>query len=165
MPWVAQISKISRTRSAAWPWAISLLCFAASLGTRILLDPALYGLKFLTFYPAICIATLVGGWPHGLLVLVLSALSALYFFVEPFYSFEIRDGTAIGALVGFLVVGGFILVLVAALREVVSRLERAKLMQEVLFRDKGRHDYCGVGRLPVRWWVHRPPCGRLTRSG
>ncbi|WP_246719707.1 sensor histidine kinase [Methylocystis sp. H62] len=58
-----------------------------------------------------------------------------YLFYPPAYSFEIKDANTVVALVGFLLVGGFLVVLVAAMGDVIKRLERANRAQESLFRE------------------------------
>jgi len=50
------------------------LAFLEALGTRV---------AFITFYPAIIVAALYGGWRAGLLATILSALVADYFWIEP----------------------------------------------------------------------------------
>lgn len=135
MPWVHRLHEITVKSRGLKPWAIAVIIFAGSFSVRILFEPLLAGMKFLTFYPAIAVATLVCGWREGLLVLLLSALAAWRFFSEPINSFEIKDIATIGSLIGFLFVGGFILLLVAALRETIRRLEIAKTAQEVLFSE------------------------------
>ncbi len=135
MPWVATLGRLSRSRGRGLrPWGIAVGAFSVSLALRILLDPLLGGTQFLTFHPAVALATLLCGWRQGVFVLLLSTLSAWYFFFEPFNSFQI-ESTGIGPLVGFQFVGGFIILLVAALREAVRRLEIAKTAQETLFSE------------------------------
>jgi two-component sensor histidine kinase len=133
MRWAYRLLRV-RPRGVA-SWAIAVLFFAASFALSVLFDPFLDGTKFVTFYPAIAVATMVCGWREGLLVLILSAVTAWYFFLEPTYSFVIKDATTIGQLTGFLLVGGFILLLVGALRLTNRRLEVAKAAQETLFSE------------------------------
>jgi two-component sensor histidine kinase len=79
-------------------------------------------------------STLFCGWRQGVLVWLLSVLTAWYAFIPPFYSFEIAaDGVV--ALIGFALVGGFDVLMLAALTELVRRLEAAKRMQESLLRE------------------------------
>ncbi len=132
MPWLHRLHKIPMKSRGFLPWGLALLFFAASFALRILFDPFLNEIKFLTFYPAISATTLICGWRQGFLVLALSLLAGWYFFFEPTHSFAIKDATTIGALVGFLLVGAFILWLVAALRETIRRLEISKAAQETL---------------------------------
>lgn len=101
---------------------------------RILFASALEGSAFVTFYPAIVASTLICGWRQGAVVLILSALSAWYLFLEPLGSIAFKDVTTAGALTGFLLAGGFTLIMVAILRETIRRLEIANAMQETLFR-------------------------------
>jgi two-component system, sensor histidine kinase PdtaS len=78
---------------------------------------------------------LICGWRQGAFVLVSSALTGWYYFMEPLNSFAIRDKTTIGALGGFLIVGGFIILLVAALREAIRRVELANAAKDILFGE------------------------------
>jgi K+-sensing histidine kinase KdpD len=135
MPWVSTLSTLSSRRGKGWqPWAVAFAIFLVGLVLRLALDPVLDGIKFLTFYPSIAAATLICGPIQGLAVLVLSTLAAWYFFFEPINSFGITDKT-IPPLIGFELVGGFIILLVAALRETIRRLEIAKKAQETLFGE------------------------------
>jgi hypothetical protein len=135
MPWVSQLSKVSRRRSDAWSWILAFVFFLVSLGLRIALGRWLDPLKFLTFYPAIALSSLICGWPQGLFVLILSAAAVLYLFFPPFNSFAIQDANTVAALISFMLVGGFLVVLVAAMRDLVRRLEEGKLLQEQLFGE------------------------------
>lgn len=135
MPWVHNIHTASIKRRGLLPWAVALLLFTTSLAARILLEPVLAGMKFLTFHPAIVVATLLCGWRQGVFVLALSTAAAWYLFLEPAGSFELKDGPSVGALAGFLLVGAFNIVLVGALRETIRRVELAKAVQETLFRE------------------------------
>jgi hypothetical protein len=135
MPWVRQLSKLSQPRDGLASAAIAAGLFAASLSIRFLFAPVLVGMKFLTFYPTIALATLLCGWRYGGIILVLGGLSGWYFFMEPYNSFNLKDASTAGSIVGFFLVGLFIIVLVSALRETVRRLEIAKIAQEALFGE------------------------------
>jgi two-component sensor histidine kinase len=142
MSWEARLTELVRPRNGVAPWLVSVAVFSASLAVRLLLEPWLVSLKFLTFYPAIVVATLINGWLHGLFVVALAVVSAWYFFFEPVNSFAIKDANAVAGLIGFILVGAFLVVLVGALRELIRRLETsraeleaAKLVQEDLFRE------------------------------
>jgi hypothetical protein len=135
MAWASRLSKISNTGRGLWTWLIALALFAASLGLRFALAEWLDPLKFLTFYPAIALSALLFGWPQGLLVLILSTLSAWYYFLDPINSFTIPDSKTVIALIGFMLVAGFILLLIAGMRELIRRLESSKLLQEQLFGE------------------------------
>lgn len=135
MPWVQQLSLLSKPKPARRAAAITLSLFVGSLAVRFLFDPVLIGMKFITFYPTVAAATLLCGCWHGAVVLVLGTLSGWYFFMEPFNSFAIKDASTVGSIVSFILVGTFLIVLVAALRELIHRLEVAKLARETLFSE------------------------------
>lgn len=135
MPWVHRLNEISIRRQGPRTWLVALSLYGAALAARLMLAPLLEGMKFLTFYPAVAAATLFCGWRQGVLVLVLSTVTAWYLFFTPYRSFDIPDSSTIGALVGFLIVGGFNILIVAALREAVRRADMAMAAQETLFRE------------------------------
>ncbi|MDH4411989.1 MAG: HWE histidine kinase domain-containing protein [Rhizobium sp.] len=65
-------------------YAASLIVFAVALAVRAWFDPVLpAGFPFLTFFPAVIICGFVFGLRQGLLVAILSGLSAWYFFISP----------------------------------------------------------------------------------
>jgi two-component sensor histidine kinase len=142
MPWERVLSALAKRKTNRRSLVFSLACFTACLAIRMLFEPWLDGLKFITFYPGVAAAALVGGWRHGLGLTIAFALSAWYFFYTPKFSFEVDSRNTIVGIVAFLIVSGLITLLVAALREVINRLERAnedltaaKLLQEDLFRE------------------------------
>ncbi|MDO9714217.1 sensor histidine kinase [Paracraurococcus lichenis] len=132
---MSHLSSLTRRGLAARCWAVSLALFAASLGARFALGDLLASIPFLTFFPAIVGSTLLCGWRPGALVLGLSALAAWYFFLPPFWSFELSGPETVASLLGFLLVGGLDVLLVAALVEVIRRLEVARRTQEALFHE------------------------------
>ncbi|HEY8126749.1 MAG TPA: DUF4118 domain-containing protein [Methylocystis sp.] len=135
MAWATKVYRASKRIEGAPSWAVAVLLFGASLSVRFLLDRWLDPLKFLTFYPAIALSALICGWRQGMAVLALCAVSGWYFFFEPKYSLALRDFHGIAALVGFLLVGGFLLLLVAGMADLIRRLEAANQAQVSLFRE------------------------------
>jgi two-component system, sensor histidine kinase PdtaS len=133
--WVHQLSKARIKRQGLSSWTVALGLFTASVAIRVLFDPFLTGMKFLTFWPAIAGATFICGWRQGAMVVLLSAVTAWYFYIEPFNSFAVKDKATVGALVGFLVIAGLTVAMVAALRDAIRRLEIAKAVQETMFAD------------------------------
>ena len=133
MPLVRKISKLAGRRHGVCCWIGALLLFGASFSSRYLLRDWFEPATFMPFYPAIITATFFCGWPQGVLVLVLSASANWFFFFESFNSFEWHY--AVLTLISFLLVGGFDVIMVAALGELVARLDRARHIQEDLFRE------------------------------
>ena len=79
MGWISGLSKPSRARGTGLrPWVIAIALFTASVALRLALEPLLEGMKFLTFYPSVALATLICGWRQGAAVLALSAFVSLY---------------------------------------------------------------------------------------
>ena len=75
---------------------------------------------YLTCLPAIFISAYYGGWRPGVLAVLLGALSAQYFLIEPFYSLTIEKVVQVG-LMYFLLVG-----MVLGLNEALIRRRRAE---------------------------------------
>jgi two-component sensor histidine kinase len=125
---------ITRKREGVATWAFALALFATSIMTRFALSRWLETVPFLTFFPAIVASTLFCGWRQGTLVLLLSVVVAWYFFIPPAYSLTITHASMV-ELIGFLIVGGFDVVLVAALAELVRRSGKARRVQDSLFHE------------------------------
>lgn len=65
-------------------YVASLIVFAVALAVRAWFDPVLpAGFPFLTFFPAVIICGFIFGLRQGVLVAILSGLSAWYFFISP----------------------------------------------------------------------------------
>ncbi|MBO3758752.1 HWE histidine kinase domain-containing protein [Ciceribacter sp. L1K22] len=74
-------------------YVASLVVFGIALAVRHWFDPVLpVGFPFLTFFPAVVICGFVFGVRQGLLVAVLSGISAWYFFISP-GRFDVSAGT------------------------------------------------------------------------
>lgn len=135
MPWVRRISRLSKGRDGARAWAVSLSLFAASLSLRVLFAPILEASAFMAFYPAVAASALIYGFRYGVVVLLLSAASAWYLLSAQIGSLGLGQLTAIGEAGGFLLVGGSILLLIAALREAVRRTDSANAARDTHYRE------------------------------
>jgi PAS domain S-box-containing protein len=87
--------------------------FAAGLllgawGLRAAIDPYVVGVPFITFYPALILAALLGFGP-AMFVLVTATLISWYFYVPPYYSFAIewKDSIPLQLFVVFAVIVAF----------------------------------------------------------
>src|SRR5437867_12911697 len=76
---------------------------------------------FLTYYPAILVATLVGGWSNGVLATVAAATIALWAFDSPVSAIHLTIGRAIGCAM-FGVSSGLIVWVTEGFRRVTRRL-------------------------------------------
>jgi PAS domain S-box-containing protein len=71
-------------------YGIGTILFVFAMFSRWILGEYIGAqLPFITFYPAIIIATVLGGLGPGVLVTILSVLTAWYLFLPPEYSFEL----------------------------------------------------------------------------
>lgn len=120
----------------------SVLLFLLAFGLRYWLNEELPpGFPYLTFFPAIVIATFLFGTSAGILCAVLSFFSAWFFFLPPFLSFTLSAQTALalGFFVLIVVVDIFIIDrMLAALADLeVSRAqaERLALQRDALFKE------------------------------
>lgn len=87
----------SRGRAARYTLGVAL--FALALFLRWIAD-ALFppGFPFLTFFPAVIVATFIAGRGPGIVCAILSGLAAWYFFVPPLLSFAINTQVATAML-------------------------------------------------------------------
>lgn len=80
---------MQRRPHPAEPYLLAL----ATVGAAVLLRVPVWGIlgiayPFMMFFPAVAIASRVGGWRSGALTTLLSGACAVYFLMEPLYSFR-----------------------------------------------------------------------------
>jgi two-component system sensor kinase FixL len=112
-----------RTRgSAPLAYGIALIAVASAALLRLLFLPYLVeGVPFITFYPAIIIATIFGGlWP-GVFATVLSGLVAWFAFIPPEHSLSLTEPEFFSLLL-FFAISGINIALVTMLNKAVERL-------------------------------------------
>ena len=120
------------------PWlgyTAGLGVFAAGFVLRYAAGGALDASPYITLFPAILVAALVGGLRVGLVVAVLSFFSGWYFFVPPAGSWAIRDGGAAATLIFFWITAGIQLYVIEALNRAVDGLSSERDRAAVLFRE------------------------------
>jgi PAS domain S-box-containing protein len=123
-PFLERFEPLRRARARpAVAIAAILIGPAISVLARMAAGDLLAGVPFITFYPAVAIAALVGGARAGVISLVLSATLANYFFLPPQDSWKVSvpDFFATGL---FVLVAGLIVGLIALLNEAIDRLWR-----------------------------------------
>jgi two-component system, cell cycle sensor histidine kinase and response regulator CckA len=100
----------SSTSRRPWlPYLLALLTFAVAAGARLLYFGS-FGTRvpFVTLFPAVVIAAMLGGFPTGIAVTVLSAFLAAYCWIEPIGKLAIRNSDDWIALLVFLLSGAMI---------------------------------------------------------
>jgi len=90
---------------------------------------------FITLFPAILIAALIGGLWAGLTVTLLSFVAGWYFFVPPYNSWYLDEEKGAPALILFWVTAGIQLYVIEALNRAVDRLSEERDRVGVLFRE------------------------------
>ncbi|WLA74227.1 histidine kinase dimerization/phosphoacceptor domain -containing protein [Bradyrhizobium diazoefficiens] len=108
--------------------------FAAGFALRYLPGNSLEAVPFITLFPAILVAALVGGLWVGLLVAVLSFFAGWYFFLPPQNSWAIGEKGAF-TLFFFAVIAGIQLFVIEALNSAVDQLSEERDRVNVLFRE------------------------------
>jgi two-component system, sensor histidine kinase PdtaS len=137
------LGALERWRSKRkWGFGFAVTAFLGAFAVRYILDDWLPpGLPFLTFFPAIILTAFFAGlWPTVLLT-VLSALAAWYFFLPPAHSFDSNFADAV-AIAFFVVVAAIMIILVHTMNVAIDRLRderaRAKLLaqqRETMFAE------------------------------
>ena len=110
-----------RPNSAA-AFLLAGLLVAAATALRLALDPWLFGVQFVTFFPALLVATFLGGLGPGLLAAALSVLSAWYFIMPPQFSFALEHPQDVAALLVFGLLASTEVLVVGGLRAAVGRI-------------------------------------------
>jgi PAS domain S-box-containing protein len=116
-----------KSRPALYRAAMAVVAVLVAAAVRLVFLQAL-GMRaaFITFYPAVMIAALYGGWRSGLLATVLSALAADYFWMEPAGQFGIAQPADWLSLVIFLLSGAMIAWVTEALLRARARASAAE---------------------------------------
>jgi two-component system, sensor histidine kinase PdtaS len=120
------------------PWlgyATGLGVFAFAFLLRFLAGGILDDAPFITLFPAILIAALLGGLHVGVVVAILSLVAAWYFFIPPTGSWEIGTFAGFVTLLLFCVTAGIQLFVIETLNRTVDRLSDERDRVAVLFRE------------------------------
>jgi PAS domain S-box-containing protein len=111
-----------------------------ALGLRLFLTPWLIGAQFITFFPAVIVATLACGTAPGVVSVVLSALAARYF-LEP-GGFSIQEGYSLAFFIAVALMDVAVISLLlaanAALKASLVRIEDLNVglaVSEARFRN------------------------------
>jgi two-component sensor histidine kinase len=104
----------------------AIALFGIALAIRFALGDVPGGGLFLTFYPALLIATIFLGWQEAAFILVLSLAAGWYFFLP-------RDMTVFIAGAG--VVGATNIAIIIALKALAQQLAEANERQRLLFQE------------------------------
>src|ERR1700693_494768 len=97
-------------RFATVTWRYGLAALWVEISTAVTFPVESFGVRTSLFFPAVLLATWLGGTGPGLLAVFLSMLSINFFFTEPFFTFEfsVRDiPTTVAFLFSALVISSW----------------------------------------------------------
>lgn len=132
--------EIERTTSPLMGVSVGIAASVVGTGLRILIDPYVEGVPFITYFPMLAMASIFGGLWGGLTSLALDTAISVYFWLPPRGLLEFSD-TTITTVLTFILSGGLIVAGFWALDEVVGALRRseqrsAMIAQEMQHRMK-----------------------------
>jgi K+-sensing histidine kinase KdpD len=113
---------LSLRNNTTFKYTFCVAAFLLALVIRLVLDRYLPpGYPFLTFFPAVILSTLVAGVWAGIVSTVACGLAALYFFIQPIYSFELNY-SGILALTVYCFVAGIDIALIHVMTRALDQL-------------------------------------------
>jgi two-component sensor histidine kinase len=119
---------------------LALVAVAVAFGLRFAITPLIGPdrLPFLTFFPAVLIATAIGGRWAGVTALATSAFVAVWAFTPPLFAIDFGSSQVAWFFIAFLVSGGVIWFTAVLLRRSVLRFreKQAQLEVEVAQRER-----------------------------
>ncbi len=166
---------LADTSSARPGWlryfvALATVIVAAAL--RAALTPAFgpTALRFLTFFPGVALAAWYGGLGPGLVAVALSAVAALYFFLEPTGSVLVYSSHDVVALLSFLIASLIIVGAIESMHRAKRQLARARdllvttlssIGDGVIVSDaQGRVRFLNPEAERLAGWRHAEAAGR-----
>ena len=118
---------------------------------RVAVDPFVAGVQFITFYPAVIITTLIGGFGAGLFCVVLSVAAAVFFVLPPRLSVYVEDLSSLLLLLLFVLVTLSNVILITVMRYAIER----KRDEQALQASKDRLQFALDAAL-LGWWQYDP---------
>src|SRR5712691_8393985 len=119
-PLIERALRVRQNPIAAYGIAAAAVALA-TLVRWVVSGQVVEGIPFITYYPAIIIATLAGGFWPGILAAALSAAAALYLFMPPLFSPDLNQREAVSLLL-FILIAGINVVIIALLDAAVARI-------------------------------------------
>jgi two-component sensor histidine kinase len=119
-------------------FAFAIVCVALATLARWLIDLiAPHSTPYVTYFPVIMIATLVGGWAAGMLALLGSILEVWYLFLPPRHQWFFFTPDRVASLVLFLFGMLIILWISEQFRRVVRQLDEEENYRQVVVDELG----------------------------
>ncbi len=118
--------------------SVAILCVAAAALLRLAIDLiAPNSAAFATFYPAVLVATLMGGVSAGVAAILLSVAVGWWAFIEPQFQWFPLPPPDIARLSLFVASAGLIVWIAERYRQVVRRLDQEEHYRQVVVDELG----------------------------
>lgn len=102
----SRIIQSQPVRGSFSAYLIALALVGTALLARLLLAPLDAGYQYVTFFPAVALAAIIGGFWPGVFVAISGAVFAEFFFTQPYYAFSIGSlKTSFWSIMVFLLDG------------------------------------------------------------
>lgn len=102
-------------------YVFAFVAVGIATALRLAIDPYIVGVQYVTFFPAVIIATLIGGLGAGLFSLVLSVGAAAFFVAPPRLSFYIENLSDLLTTLLFILLTFCNVILIAGMRFAIER--------------------------------------------
>src|SRR5215467_4818538 len=134
-------------------YAFAFACTAVATVIRLALDPYIVGVQYVTLFPAVIIATMIGGLGAGLFSLVLSVGAAAFFMLPPRFSFYIEDLSDVLLTLLFILITFVLIIVIGGMRYAIERhqgVDRELEQYRVALREREDRLAAVVGELQHR---------------
>src|SRR5437764_6314247 len=132
--WRSLVRRIGQDTSGPVAFGFAMLCVTVATALLVAIDLAAHqNVRFATYFPAVLLATLLGGWQSGLLATVLGGVISWWAFIPPRFSFGLRPGQ-VWALGTYFVIALMILFIAEKYRQTQRQVDVT--LQELTHRTK-----------------------------
>jgi K+-sensing histidine kinase KdpD len=134
-------------------YGFAFACAAVATAIRLAINPYIAGVYYLTFFPAVIIATLVSGFGAGLVCLALSVAASAFFLLPPIHSFYIEDISEVFITLLFMLITFAIVIVIGGMRFSIERhrnVDRELEQYRVALREREDRLTTIVGELQHR---------------
>ena len=126
MHWLTRAIAWRSKQSAIVRWSVAFGLFGFALAARFSMGFLHGGVPWLIFFPVLLIVSVLFDWLEAVVVLVLSVIAGVFLFLPPGMSL---------LPVGWVLVGGFSIGVIGALKSLVEKLTQANERQRLLFQE------------------------------
>src|SRR5512146_1444917 len=81
---------VPRKRAGIYAYLLTIVLMVVALFVRLAIAPITAGVQYVTFFPAVTLAAIFGGYKSGLLATAIGLALATFILTPPYYSFSIE---------------------------------------------------------------------------